>query len=747
MTNGKTTPGPAARPSARSAYALLTEPECPSAEEPSASRVREFLAARAAAADDLADLGLDLLRKEARTWAETERERFRTLAADLPGEPERLLLARGAALDWAPLGLVSGAWLQWLSSMATADAPAALAALTLYASDVGAGRPRDARGTACGQVLRALRVAEHAHPPARLALDVRIPDDAFALPALLLLMGRRPDDFRAELAGADLCLREAGLPPALVLVDLPAAAVDPADLDPGLHRPHVGAPGGLPAAERLLAALDDAEDDPARVADGFRAALALLRGWHDGLFGRLAAVLDPAHRAAEMLRARAREGSVYHRDHQLAGRPLADWLREAVDTPRPLLDALATSPLIRPGRPERSPLVNGLVSERGAMFRVFTDTDLEILANWIRSLPAAGTGTVDEAGAGDETGGEAGAGDETGGEAGAGGPEPYAVAGSLSAGFPAGPDPDRRPSADDRPPADLREAYARLQRRSQAPALSAYARTYVHGWLGRAAHGIDGSELRLPGDWPAEGLRPWLADQHDRHAEEFESTAEAELPSREALVESTVQLAPLTMIDGAWLQGFTDYGLASSDIGFSLFETYWDELGNGRAELNHPLIYRQLVESMGVELPPTGTTEFARWPGFQDRSFELPVFWLSIGRFPKTFQPEILGLNLAMELSGVGGSYRRARLGLRAHGFSTRFVDIHNTIDNVATGHSAWAADAIDSYMSTTAPPPGTRARDEVWTRVRTGYRALNPPSGWSARRAQRRAASASRPL
>jgi hypothetical protein len=233
-----------------------------------------------------------------------------------------------------------------------------------------------------------------------------------------------------------------------------------------------------------------------------------------------------------------------------------------------------------------------------------------------------------------------------------------------------------------------------------------------------------------------DGLRPWLADQHDQHAAEFEEGADLALPTREAVIDSSIQLAPLTMIDGAWLQGFTDYELAASDIGFSLFSTYWDELGNGQLALNHPRLYRQLAMEMAADLPPTGSWEFAHWPGFRDESFELPVYWLSIGRFPRTFLPEVLGLNLAMELSGVGGSYRRARIGLKKYGFSTRFVDIHNTIDNVATGHSAWAADAIDSYMVALSGP---EPRAQAWERVRIGYRSLNPPTSPAARRAERR--------
>src|SRR6185503_16242456 len=165
---------------------------------------------------------------------------------------------------------------------------------------------------------------------------------------------------------------------------------------------------------------------------------------------------------------------------------------------------------------------------------------------------------------------------------------------------------------------------------------------------------------------------------------------------------------------GSWLQGFTDYELASSEIGHSLFAIYWDELGNGEASLNHPRIYREVLRGMGVDLPPTASPEFARWTGFRDASFELPVYWLCVGRFPRTFLPEVLGLNLAMELSGVGGTYRRARLALKAYGFSTRFVDIHNTIDNVATGHSAWAADAVDSLMAALPETPGPGGRTET---------------------------------
>lgn len=84
-------------------------------------------------------------------------------------------------------------------------------------------------------------------------------------------------------------------------------------------------------------------------------------------------------------------------------------------------------------------------------------------------------------------------------------------------------------------------------------------------------------------------------------------------------------------------------------------------------------------------------------------------------------------MNLAMELSGVGGSYRTARRFLKHYGFSTHFVDLHNTIDNVSTGHSAWAADAIDTHMRTLSQLSNSTELAPEWKRVRVGYESLAP--------------------
>ncbi|MFI7576140.1 iron-containing redox enzyme family protein [Micromonospora sp. NPDC049497] len=640
-------------------------------------------------------------------WAEAERARFTALFATAEREGCADVLVRRAVLACAPLASMSGAWLQWMSEPGNAEEPVTMRALALFAADVGAGHPGASRGDAYLALMRHVRVAVHARPAGRLAQDRRIADPSFHLPALALTMSRRPDTYAGEIFGVDLCLRAAGLLPPLAGVRTRLAdAADWTALDPGrARRPH-----RAPAVDDARAVADAfaAAAGPTGAAAfgrGFAWAFAALRRWSDEVYRELDAARDPWFEMAELMRSRAREASAYHDRFVMRGRPLKQWLAEARTDPGPFLAALADSRLVRPGRSGASRLTGELVSENGRMFRVFPDDDLDVINRWIDALPADPAERARLRPSAHQ---------------------PRSIELRVAAG---GDD-------DGEAPAGPRQAYTRLLRRTITPATRRYALRYVQGWLARSRHGMRRDTRTLPAEPPADGLRPWLLDQHDRHNSEFQDGSDDPLPERAELIDSTLQLAPLTLIDGAWLAGHTDYQLASTERGHFLFATYWDELGNGELELNHPLIYRTVLREMGIDLPPTRSPEFAAWPALRDRSFELPVYWLAIGRFPRTFEPEILGLNLAMELSGVGGSYRRARQALKRYGFSTAFVDIHNTIDNVATGHSAWAADAVDGYLAQQAPAD----RAQAWDRIRAGYRSLNPPSGFWARTAARRA-------
>jgi hypothetical protein len=584
----------------------------------------------------------------------------------------------------APMAAVLGCPFQGASAPGVFEDEVQLRAMALLADDIGVGGPDASRPAAFRRLLHREGLAAFAVDAARLASAAEIDDGMFALPAVLLAVSRRADLFLVELAGIDLALRTAGLLSCWTTVRAArphAAEWDRLDLARG---------SGLdPVRESMAIATACAELGP-REAARIEAAIGWLERalacWETRLATVCRATLDPAHAMAEMLRTRSREASAYHHDFELAGRDLAGWLREAAHDPYELLNALASSRLVRPGAPDRSPLVTTLVAPGGPMFRVFSPDDLVTIHRWIAQLPDPAARSVPAA------------------------PEP-----------PAPPPGSWVPAGSGIVPGSLREAYYVLQGRALAPRTRAYALDYARDWLERAERTADQG---LPSEWVRDGLRAWLLDRHAEHDQEFSAQGAEDLPDRETVIDSAVQLAPLTLIDGAWLLGCTDVTLASSAVGCALFRTYWDELGNGEAALNHPRIYRDFLLSMGVQLPPTASLAFARDERIREGSLRLPVFWLSIGKFPRTFLPEILGLNLAMELSGVGGGYRSARRFLRAHGFSTLFVDLHNTIDNVSTGHSAWAADAIDAYLSASADPLERAAR---WRRVRVGYASLAP--------------------
>ena len=199
---------------------------------------------------------------------------------------------------------------------------------------------------------------------------------------------------------------------------------------------------------------------------------------------------------------------------------------------------------------------------------------------------------------------------------------------------------------------------------------------------------------------------------------------------KDAFVEATIQLAPLILIDGGWLQGMASPALIHTTVGRMLFHVLVEELGEGKPKEHHANIYRNLLKAMGEEPPPVDTWEFARWERLQDASFDVPALWLSISCFPRHFLPEILGLNLAVELAGVGGPYMEARDTLRRFRYPTLFVDVHNAADNVSVGHAAWAMNAIKRYMDEVAEREGPHNVDRTWHRIWTGVRATLPQIG-----------------
>jgi hypothetical protein len=252
---------------------------------------------------------------------------------------------------------------------------------------------------------------------------------------------------------------------------------------------------------------------------------------------------------------------------------------------------------------------------------------------------------------------------------------------------------------------------------------------YAANWLNIHARNINKGTMRIPFQaYSHAELDRWLERQHAQQVTSYKPLEAPPEETKDEVIYSVLQLAPLTLIDGAWLRGFTAPSLINTKVGSILYHIYADELGNGDIAVHHGNIYKDLVRSMGYDIPCFTSREFSKYQFFEDTSFEVPVFWLSISLFPRNFTPEILGLNLAMELSGVGGEYLRSGEVLAHYGFSAQFTKLHNSIDNVSSGHTAWAIDAIKSHMDEVRRYSGIEGLNAHWSRIWTGYRSLRSP-------------------
>lgn len=596
-----------------------------------------------------------------------------------------------------------GCWLQGMSAPGVFEDPLQLKIMALLACDVGVGRPEASRYDEFKSLLRRHHLSAYAIPPSELPSLQSINDRFFMLPALLLAMSRRSDEFAPEIYGVDLCLRASGLFPCWqALKSHNPEAIDWNRLD--LSAPGINIDSNNlfeTSAAIVNSARSKSADFSARIDTGITWCMNALKQWNQSLLDLCSASLDPEYAMAILVQERAREASIYHHKFELEGQTLSAWFKQAQDDPVPFVRVLANSRLVRPGQPDRSILINSLVKINGPMFRIFSHADIRVLRRWIEYIGKSEM-PIQQA------------------------QQQFKAVSENNINA-----LSTRPgdSSLGLKPNNIREAYFLLQGRAMTPQTREFATDYIEEWLEHAQASVGHCDRSLPTEWSPGVLRTWLLNRHDQHSRNFEQSDDSEMPSRDDIINSSLQLAPLTLIDGSWLQGFTDCQLASSRAGFYLFETYWDELGNGNYEINHPKIYRDVLKQMDIELPPTHSMEFALNNRIDDESFRLPVYWLCIGKLPATYLTTILGMNLAMELSGVGGSYRSANRFLKHYGFSTLFVDIHNTIDNISTGHSAWAASAIDAHMQQISTFGDDQLIEHEWHMVRAGYESLSPQS------------------
>ncbi|MDB5929651.1 MAG: hypothetical protein JWR60_1358 [Polaromonas sp.] len=169
-------------------------------------------------------------------------------------------------------------------------------------------------------------------------------------------------------------------------------------------------------------------------------------------------------------------------------------------------------------------------------------------------------------------------------------------------------------------------------------------------------------------------------------------------------------VAPTKLVDGAWLHGVLAHWRNPRFA--DLIATYVEELGEGRPDKNHVLLYRRLMTTHGLSPADALPDDF----------YTQGVLQLALGLNVEDFLPEVIGFNLGYEqlpLHLLITAYELNELGIDPYYFT-----LHVTVDNADSGHARRAVQAVLDNLPRLGSP------DDFWRRVQSGFRLSNAGTG-----------------
>jgi Iron-containing redox enzyme len=587
---------------------------------------------------------------------------------------------RTLLVEYAPIGLLDGCWLQGATALHAAEV------------ELGVNIQEQHKLRAAGEVTTSLFGA-----PYRLLFQqacgrtIECYDESFASEC-----GIAPTSFEHALVGLALGHFPSTFMPEIVGFNLWQACVGPC---PMLFPARSDAFSST-EIERLarqavhLTLAEGAETDHERVVQGFILADEAYHRWEAAVTA-LIALDTPAAQMFQLLERKGRFAIGYHKNVRLSGVSIDDLFSRGEAGVRELIDLLASSRFVRAGEPEHSRLVTTSIALRGPMFEVFTAEELTVIRDWISSL---GKDPVKAAAV-----------------------EMPQLAGCYQ---PAQDAADFAAKSEQRfDGCDVAELAFYFVNADLYPIVRPYSATIaarVSSALRRVSS-ASVSQAACP-PYSLAALDALLEDLRIRQLHGFEKDTTPPLHGQ-ALVDAYLCGYPSICTDGSWLQGcanVANFHLESNQI---LFRIYREENGDGDFAKNHNYIGRQLLASMGGEFPRLTDLAFFKNQGVR-ASFFGPCCNFALSINTQSFMPEVLGLNLAVEANGVGWKFRKGSTELRAAGFDPLLMDLHDTIDNFASGHTSMSKRAIVSYLEA-ASKFGEDVVQSLWERIWHAYQGV----------------------
>ena len=103
------------------------------------------------------------------------------------------------------------------------------------------------------------------------------------------------------------------------------------------------------------------------------------------------------------------------------------------------------------------------------------------------------------------------------------------------------------------------------------------------------------------------------------------------------------QYAPRGLLSGCIIQNFANASNCHEPIPALIHAIHSWQVGDGLFELNHSNLYKQLLESVDLNLPKISSKKFSSNTIFLTSAWNLPLYQLSLSLFPESNQLEILG--------------------------------------------------------------------------------------------------------
>lgn len=601
-----------------------------------------------------------------------------------PANYGRLLIT-----EFAPLGLLDGCWLQGATALSIAESELGVLMQEqhkLRASGQAAcarwGRPyRDLFQTAVGRAIECYHDS--------FVSECGITPHSFEHALAGLCLGLFPLSFMPEIVGYNWWHTCVGSCPQLA----PSEGHTP--IAPATLREHA-----LRSLALIMAGERSVTDQTAvleRVARGFTLAHEANRRW-EAAVAVVASRSGPTEAMLRMLQNKSKFAIGYHKRVRVGGVPLDDYFSRGEAGCKDLMTALAKSRFIAPGKPHESRLLTSSVSLRGPMFEVFSAEEKDVIAQWVRGLEA-----------GEAT-------DQS---------KPVPPMPDLVGHYvpPQDASDFAAKSAARFGDCDVAELAFYFSNADLHPIIRPHSATIA----GRVAAALtEVCSASLPDQscppYSLDTLQNILEDLRVRQLQGYENDATPPLAGQ-ALIDAYVSGYPSVCTDGSWLQGCASVAHFHQESNQVLFRIYREENGDGDFESNHNLIGRRLLASMGAQFPPLTQRSFYQPEGAR-ASFFGPCCNLALALNTQRFMPEVLGLNLAIEANGVGWKFRKGSAELRRSGFDPLLMDLHETIDNFASGHTSMSARAIVSYLDRVASVDGF-AVQALWQRIWNAYQGV----------------------